>query len=308
MSDGFLMRLERCELCPRRCAANRRTGPLGYCRAGRQVEIYRYAPHHGEEPPVSGTRGSGTIFFARCTMRCLYCQNYPWSQEGAGSAYGADELTEVFRSLRRAGCHNWNLVSPTPWLPQIQEALAQARSDGTRLPVVYNTSGYERIETLREYQWLADIFLTDLRYSREESAEEGSGARGYVEVSRRAFLEMWRQAGRLKLGEDGTAVSGVIVRLLILPGRAEEAVENLRWLAENAGTDVAVSVMAQYLPLYKAAEGGTAWARRIRAEEYAAVCETVEELGFAEGWMQEFEGATPVDLIGHRMAPAGRRG
>lgn len=293
--------LQNCELCPRRCKADRAGGKLGYCRAGAEPEVYRWAAHHGEEPPVSGSRGSGTVFFSRCTMSCLYCQNYPWSQLGAGRQVGVQGLAAIFDELRRAGCHNWNLVSPTPWLPQIRQALETL--GGVRLPLVYNTSGFERAEVLREYADLADVYLTDLRYARSETAREGSNAAGYVEASREALLEMWRLRGALKLDADGIAVSGTICRVLVLPGRADEAVENLRWMAENIGPGLAVSVMAQYLPAHRAAGAGEPWGRRPTAAEYATVCEAVEQLGFSEGWVQEYEAESPAELVGYKMAP-----
>ena len=209
----------------------------------------------------------------------------------------------MFRSLRKTGCHNWNLVSPTPWLPHIREALSLAKGEGPALPVVYNTSGYERVETLEEFAGLADIFLVDLRYAREASGLEGSGVGDYVAVARRAVLEMWRQAGRLRVGDHGVARAGTICRLLILPGRADEAVENLRWLAEKVGTDIAVSVMAQYVPAHSAAQGRPPWNRRITEREYALVSAAVETLGFDGGWVQEFEGDVAADLVGYRMKP-----
>lgn len=291
---------EKCELCPRRCGVNRSAGKIGHCRAGNVVEIFRYGPHHGEEPPVSGTKGSGTVFFSRCTLNCLYCQNFPWSQEGKGEQYDEARLAGVFRSLAAEGCHNWNLVSPTPWLPAIRQAFAALRKEGIVLPVVYNTSGFENVETLREYEAMADIYLTDLRYSRSESAKEGSNAAGYVEAARAALLEMWRQKGPVVTDDDGIARQGTICRLLILPGRAVEAVENLRWLAENIGTEIAVSVMSQYVPAYNAGltEG---WKTKITLDDYEMVCDEAGRFGFDRGWIQEFEGSPPAELIGFQM-------
>ncbi len=292
--------LSKCELCPRRCGVNRLAGEKGFCKAGAETEIYRWGPHHGEEPPISGRRGSGTVFFSRCTLRCVYCQNFPWSQEGKGRKYSAGELVEAFRGLKGAGCHNWNLVSPTPWLPMIAAAVGKLKDEGVSLPVVYNTSGFENVETLAGFADLTDIYLTDLRYSRRESALSGSGSADYVDAARAAFSEMWRQRGPLKVDGGGAAVSGVICRLLILPGRAVEAVENLRWLADNVGTNVAVSVMSQYLPAHKAV-GMNEWNRRISREEYRAVCKAVDELGFSEGWTQDYELTAPNELVGFRM-------
>ncbi len=251
---------------------------------------------------MSGTRGSGTVFFSRCTLRCLYCQNYPWSQEGEGRVHDAAGLAAVFEGLRAQGCHNWNLVSPTPWLPWAMEAREQARRTGPDLPVVYNTSGFERIETLRALDGWVQVYLTDLRYARPESAAEGSDAAGYVTVSREALLEMWRQAGPLECDEDGVARRGTICRLLVLPGRADEAADNLAWLAAEVGTDIAVSVMAQYTPAYRA-PGRDPWGRRPTREEYDRVVAAVEAHGFGAGWVQDYETPSPDELVGYKMSP-----
>ena len=291
--------LSACRLCPRQCRVNRTAGQRGYCGAGSDVEVFRYAPHHGEEPPVSGSRGSGTIFFSRCTMRCLYCQNFRWSQLGEGQRYDGEGLDGILRDLARQGCHNWNLVSPTPWLPRIVAAIDRVKRDGVSLPVVYNTSGFERLETLRALEETVQIYLTDLRYARRETAAEASGAPAYVEVARDAFREMWRQAGALRVTPEGIARSGVICRILVLPGRAAEAVESLRWLADTAGTSVAISVMAQYTPLHRAVE--PPWNRPVTQAEYATVCSAVEELGFTEGWVQEYGEPAAEGLIGADM-------
>ena len=294
------MVLEKCELCPRRCGANRDAGETGYCRAGAEPEIFRYGAHHGEEPPISLTSGSGTVFFSRCTMKCLYCQNFPWSQEGHGERYSVEGLAGIFRELHRQGCHNWNLVSPTPWLPLIREAVAAVKRDGISLPVVYNTSGFERVEILAEYEGLTDIYLTDLRYSRSESARAGSDTAGYVDAARAAFLEMWRQKGPLQVDASGAAISGTICRMLILPGLANEAAENLEWLSDHVGTEAAISLMSQYIPAHKAATR-TPWNRPIARDEYELAVEAMERLGFTEGWVQDFERAAPKELMGFEM-------
>jgi putative pyruvate formate lyase activating enzyme len=275
---------------------------LGFCRAGAQAQVFSYGPHPGEEPPLSGTRGSGTVFFSRCTLKCLYCQNYPWSQEGGGETYTVEELAGIFRELREQGCHNWNLVSPTPWLPMIAPALAQAAESGPRLPVVYNTSGFERVEVLRELPGVVDVYLPDLRYARPETALAGSGAAEYVAAARAALLEMWRQVGPLRCDAQGLAVAGVICRLLILPGHAAEVCANLEWLAENVGLEIALSVMAQYTPAYGAPQREP-WRRRITRAEYQAVADKLEQLGFAQGWLQEYETLTNTRLAGFNFRP-----
>jgi len=294
--------LRSCELCPRRCGIDRKAGQLGFCLAGAAAEVFRYGPHHGEEPPLSGTHGSGTIFFSRCTLRCLYCQNYPWSQQGDGTTYSSDAFAGIFRELHAEGCHNWNLVSPTPWIPHVQQTLHRLHSEDTRLPVVYNTSGFESRDTLVSVEDMVDIYLTDLRYACKASAEEGSGRADYASVAREAILEMWRQKGPLQCDADGIATRGTICRLLILPGRADEAIGNLRWLADTIGSGIAVSVMAQYTPAFRAMDM-EGWNRRISRAEYDRVANVVADLDFDIGWMQEYEGDAPNELIGFTMPP-----
>ena len=292
-----------CRLCPRACGIDRLAGQTGYCKASVLPRVFRYGPHFGEEPPISGTRGSGTVFFSHCTLRCVYCQNHPWSQGGQGDDLSTEALRALFRGLAEKGCHNWNLVSPTPWLPQIREAVEPLIRAGISLPFVYNTSGFEAQETLEAFFDLANIALIDLRYATPESAFEGSDARSYVESARRAVLWFWNRLGPLETTSDDIAERGVICRLLALPGRVNEAVANLEWLARNVGTDVAISVMSQYTPVHRAArlEG---WSRAVREEEYALLTEAAADLGFENGWIQDFEGEAPADLLGQAM-PAG---
>ncbi len=292
--------LKSCELCPRRCGVDRQAEQLGFCRAGSEVEVFRYGPHRGEEPPLSGTGGSGTLFFSRCTLSCLYCQNYPWSQQGNGTTTSADGLADILRELHAAGCHNWNLVSPTPWIPHVRQALVRMHEEGIHLPVVYNTSGFERRETLADLESTVDIYLTDLRYAREASAGEGSRHADYVPIAREAVLEMWRQKGPLQCDADGMATQGTICRLLILPNRADETIANLRWLAERIGPGLAISVMAQYTPAFRA-PAMKGWNRRISRREYESVAEVVADLEFDIGWMQEYGGDAPDELIGFTM-------
>lgn len=294
-----------CDLCPRRCGVNRGAGELGFCRAGSRVQLFRYGPHYGEEPPISADRGSGTLFFSRCTLRCGYCQNYPWSQEGLGDEYGQEGLGGVLDELRALGCHNWNLVSPTPWLAQVVPLLKSRKADGHALPVVYNSSGFERPEVLRELDDVVDVYLMDLRYSSPQTAEALSGADDYVDVARAAIREAWRQKGPLCCDSDGVAMTGCICRILVLPGHADEAVDSLKWLAETCGTDMPVSLMAQYRSVYRAAQGsyGDVWMRGVTREEYERVVAQVESCEFSEGWIQEWSDTSPGGLLGCEMSP-----
>lgn len=280
-----------CLLCPRRCAAERfgEGGERGFCGAGKGPRVFRWGPHFGEEPPLTGMRGSGCVFFSRCTMKCLYCQNSPWSWKGGGEDKTIGELTEIFRGLAvKDRVENWNLVSPTPYLPFIREAVRPLFADGIRLPFVWNSSGYERVETLEEYAELCDWALFDLRYSRNETAAFASGAADYVERAR----ETIRWAFDKK---------NLIVRILVLPGHAEEAIENLAWIATELSNEVAVSVMSQYTPAYRARETPP-FDRGVTREEYESVTEAAADFGFENGWIQGFGAADPkIAFLGENM-------
>ncbi len=257
----------------------------------------------GEEPPLSGSNGSGTVFFSHCTLGCIYCQNYPWSACGEGELIGTNGLERVFRELAAAGCHNWNLVTPGPWLPLIESAAENLRQEGIRLPFVYNTSGYERVEVAARYRDLMDIVLTDLRYASAEVAREGSGAPDYPEKARAFTKWCCQEVGPLVTDAAGVAVSGTIVRMLVLPGHAKEAVSNLEWLADHVGNDVFLSVMSQYTPVHTALQR-EGWNRGVTREEYETVTDSVERLGFENGWVQEYGSSTADDdLLGRNMGP-----
>ena len=301
--DSALSLLNHCTLCPRVCGVNRMAGKIGYCKASLKPRIFRQGPHFGEEPPISGERGSGTIFFSHCTLRCIYCQNHPWSQANQGDDLPIESLRDVFKAIADKGCHNWNLVSPTPWLPQIKEAVKPLIQAGISLPFVYNTSGFESPKVLDVFSDLVDIALVDLRYATSKIAAEGSDATGYVESARQTFQWFWHKLGALQVDEHGIAQRGVICRILALPGHIDEAMASLHWLADEVGTDVHVSVMSQYTPVFKAS-GLEGWNRKVRADEYARLTELVQDLGFENGWIQVFEGDAPSDLLGQAM-PAG---
>lgn len=292
--------LSSCTLCPRQCHVDRLNGHVGYCKSGLLTRMFRWGPHFGEEPPISGTNGSGTLFFSHCTLKCIYCQNGKWSNGGQGEDLSIATLTERFRTLAEKGCHNWNLVSPTPWLPQIAEATKPLLNEGIKLPFVYNTSGYERPETLSAYRQLIDIGLADLRYASPDSAHDGSDARNYVEAARATLKWMWNTLGSLECDSDGIAKRGLIVRLLALPNRINEVMENLIWLRNTLGAGVAVSVMAQYNPVGPATVTPT-WNRRITPEEFEPVEELVADLGFETGWIQPCEDATAECMLGDDM-------
>ena len=284
-----------CELCPRRCKADRfrEGGPVGFCGAADKARVFRWGPHFGEEPPITGERGSGCIFFSRCTMKCLYCQNSPWSWRGEGVDKSVDELAAIMRDLaQKDRVENWNLVSPTPYLPFIREAAARLRREGVALPFVWNSSGFERVATLDEYSELCDWALFDLRYSSDETAAKVSATPGYVAAARSAVKWAWnRRPDKL------------IVRILVLPGHAEEAIESLAWLATEVSSEVPVSVMSQFTPAYKALETPP-FNRGVTEEEYGSVVEAAADFGFENGWTQGFGAADPkLALLGENMSP-----
>lgn len=291
-----------CRLCPRACGARRDRGERGVCREGAFARVFSAAPHLGEEPPLSGTAGSGTVFFSGCTLRCSYCQNHEFSQEGAGTAVGAGELARIFLSLESKGCHNLNLVTPTHFLPQILAALASAAGEGFSLPVVYNTSGYETEEALRLLDGVVDIYLPDMRYDAAEAAARCSGAGDYPAVNRRAVREMWRQVGPLDVDEAGVARRGLIVRHLVLPGGLSGTAGVLRFLAGEVSRDVAVSLMSQYTPCFRAL-GDPVLGRRITRREFAEAEEELHRLGFTRGWVQGWEESASREFLGETFRP-----
>ena len=284
-----------CELCPRRCRVDRfrEGGPVGFCGAGDMVRIFRWGPHFGEEPPITGSRGSGCIFFSRCTMKCLYCQNSPWSWRGEGVDKSVAELAAIMRDLAvKDRVENWNLVSPTPYLPFIREAAAMLRKEGLRLPFVWNSSGFERVETLEEYAELCDWALFDLRYASEETAKAASATPGYVEAARSAIKWAWARNP-----------NGLIVRILVIPGHADEAIESLAWLAAEVSNEVPVSLMSQFTPAYKALDTPP-FNRGVSEDEYNDVVDAAADFGFENGWTQGFGAADPkLALLGENMSP-----
>lgn len=265
------------------------------------MRLYRWGPHFGEEPPLSGTNGAGTLFFSHCTLNCLYCQNFPWSQEQKGEDVTPERLAQIMIELKQKGCHNWDLVSPTPWLPLIREAVSLIPDSDKTLPFVYNSSGFESLDTLDEYSDLIDIALTDLRYSTPELAKAASGSAEYVDTARKALYWYCTHLGPLETDDEGIAMRGVICRLLVLPGHPEEAVNNLRWIADNIGPELCVSIMSQYTPAWRAVGNGE-WGRKVTEAEYGIVTEEAERLGFETGWIQPFESADDNSLLGCEMS------
>jgi putative pyruvate formate lyase activating enzyme len=278
--------LENCQLCPRRCGANRLKGKVGFCGGGREPKVASCSVHYGEEPPISGSRGSGTVFFSGCNLRCKYCQNFPISQLRYGGEMPTQELADMMLHLQSNGCHNVNLVTPSHFVPQILEALSFAWDRGFDLPLVYNSSGYDSIDSLRLLDGVIEIYLPDMRYSDNGAAEELSLAENYVEVNRDAVREMHRQVGQLRTDEQGIATRGLIIRHLVLPNNLAGSDETFRFIREEISQHAHVSLMGQYFPSFRA-RGCVSIDRKITPEEYETAVESFFGSGLGRGWMQE---------------------
>ena len=304
--------LSPCRVCPRECGADRLGGEKGFCETGVLAEVSSYNEHRGEEPPLSGSRGSGTIFFAHCNLRCVFCQNYPISHLGNGHPVTATKLAEMMLSLQRRGCHNINFVSPTHVTPQILEALKLAIAGGLKIPLVWNSGGYDAVDTLKLLDGIVDIYLPDMKYDDDSNAEKYSGVpnggrgdrpvaptgcsdgrgtacraptRGYREMNRAAIREMHRQVGDLICDEEGIAVRGLIVRHLVLPGGLAGSQGVLQFLADEISLNTAISLMAQFFPANRSHEFPEL-ARGLAAKDYRAAAEAMEKLGLENGWKQ----------------------
>jgi putative pyruvate formate lyase activating enzyme len=282
-------RLAACDICPRECGKDRLKGKVGHCHSGYLPVVASYGAHHGEEPVLSGTRGSGTIFFGNCNMRCVYCQNYQISQEPElqrRNEVTAHVLAERMLYLQdQLHCHNINLVTPSHFVPQITRAVLEAVPQGLRLPLVYNTSSYDSLKTLRELEGIINIYLADIRYASNELARKYSRSRHYVDNARAAIIEMQRQVGDLVVDGNGIAQKGLIVRHLILPNRIAGSEESLRWLVKEVSPRVAVSIMSQYYPAHRASKYKEL-DRKITPGEYRKVVALAESLGIENGWIQ----------------------
>ena len=270
--------LAECRLCSRHCGVNRLIGESGMCRTTSQAMVSSYGPHFGEEAPLVGRHGSGTIFFTFCNLRCIFCQNYTISQLGEGSVVGSKELAKMMLSLQAKGCHNINLVSPTHVVSCILEALELAASGGLYLPLVYNTGGYDSVETLELLDGVVDIYMPDMKYSDEKTAEQLSGIKGYPQVNQAAVKEMHRQVGDLQLDELGIAQRGLLVRHLVLPNRLAGTEEVVRFLAQEISTNTYLNIMAQYHPCYQAFDIPTL-ARPVNRQEFSEAIDLAHQQG-----------------------------
>ena len=277
--------LEKCIICPHKCGINR-TQFKGRCKSDDKIQIALYSIHNFEEPCISGEKGSGTIFFSNCNMNCIYCQNYEISQLGRGKKIEIQELADIMLEQQNRGVENINLVTPTSYVLHIIEAIKIAKNNGLKIPIVYNTNGYENVETLKMLDGYIDIYLPDFKYFNNELGEKYSNVKNYFEYTTNAIKEMYKQVGSPVLNEDGIMKKGLMIRHLILPNQIENSKNILKWIKDKFDNKVFVSVMAQYFPTYKA-KNVDELNRKITQEEYNEVENYLYELDLENGYIQE---------------------
>ena len=285
----MLEELEKCKICPHECRINRIEGKIGRCKAKDKINIALYSTHNFEEPCISGSKGSGTVFFSNCNLNCVFCKNYEISKKGRGKEITIEELANIFLKQQENGVENINLVTPTSYVVQIIEAIKIARKNGLKLSIVYNTNGYEKIDTIKMLDGYVDIFLPDLKYAEDGLAKKYSKVEDYFEIATNAILEMQRQVGKTILSKEGIMKKGIIVRHLVLPEYIENSKKVLKWIKEHLNEENYVSVMAQYFPTYlaKEKEEYKEINRKLTKKEWREIEDFIEELDFKNGYVQE---------------------
>ena len=278
--------LKQCKICPHNCNVNRLNGKIGRCKCADKIKIALASVHNYEEPCISGINGSGTIFFSNCNMNCIYCQNYEISQLGKGKEISIKELADIFINQQEKGVNNINLVTPTMYAFQIIEAIKLAKKNGLIIPIIYNTNGYEKIETLKALQGYIDVYLPDLKYYSNKLSIKYSKVNNYFSVATEAIKEMYRQVGTPKFNEDGIIQRGIIIRHLVLPNHIQNSKNILKWIKENMPQDVYVSIMSQYFPTYKAKEDELL-NRKLTKKEYKEIEKFLYTLDLKNGYIQE---------------------
>lgn len=289
-----------CMLCARKCGVDRTVGNLGFCKMSDSVKIARAALHLWEEPPISGSRGSGAVFFSGCSLACVFCQNKSISHDAFGTSVSTQRLAEIMLRLQSEGAHNVNFVTPTHFAPSIVKAVEIARNNGFLLPIVYNTSSYDSVETIKMLKGTVDIYLPDLKYYRSKTAKAYSLAADYVDVARRAIEEMHSQIGECAFDSEGIMMRGIIARVLLLPGHLAEAKLTVKYLYEAYGDSIYISLMNQYTPM---PDMPSPLNRTVSRDEYRELCEYALKIGLKNGFTQEFGTALdsfipPFDLSG----------
>ena len=282
----MLEQLIECNVCPHKCKVDRLEGKSGRCKCNDKIKIALVSTHMYEEPCISGTNGSGTIFFSNCNLSCKFCQNYEISQLGKGHEITIEELASVMVKQQEEGVHNINLVTPTMYAYQIVEAIKIARKNGLNIPIIYNSNGYENIETIKALKGYIDVYLPDLKYYSNEIAVKYSKALNYFEIASKAILEMINQVGAPEFDEDGIIKKGVMIRHLVLPNHIQNSKNVLKWIKENIPEEIYIDVMAQYFPTYKAKEDELI-NRKLTKREYKEIENYFYLLDFKNGYMQE---------------------
>ncbi len=284
----MLEELEKCEVCPHKCKINRKNNKIGRCKASDKVKIALYSTHDFEEPCISGKKGSGTVFFSNCNLNCIYCQNYEISQQGKGKEISIEELSDIFLEQQSKDVENINLVTPTSYVPQIIEAIKIAKARGLKLPIVYNTNGYETLENIKKLNEYIDIYLPDLKYAENKLGKRYSKIENYFEIATKAIKEMENQIGNPKFNEEGIMQRGVLVRHLVLPNNIENSKKVLKWMKDNLKEETYVSIMAQYFPTFKAkTEEYQELNRKLNLKEWEEIEDYIYNLDFKNGFMQE---------------------
>ena len=278
--------LESCKICPHKCRVNREAGQIGRCRCDDKIKIALASIHYYEEPSISGKNGSGTVFFSNCNLNCIYCQNYEISQLGKGKVITIEELADIFIKQQEKGVNNINLVTPTMYAYQIIEAIKIAKRNGLNIPILYNTNGYERVETIKALEGYIDVYLPDLKYYSNLLSKKYSNVDNYFEVATNAIKEMYKQVGTAQFNEEGIIQKGVIIRHLVLPNHLQNSKHILKWIKENMLENTYVSVMAQYFPTYKAKEDKDI-NRKLMKKEYEEIENYLYTLQLEKGYMQE---------------------
>ena len=282
----MLEQLIECNVCPHKCKVNRLEGKLGRCKCNDKIKIALVSTHMYEEPCISGTNGSGTIFFSNCNLSCKFCQNYEISQLGKGYEITIEELASIMVKQQEEGVHNINLVTPTMYAYQIIEAIKIARKNGLNIPIIYNSNGYENVETIKALKGYIDVYLPDLKYYSNEIAVKYSKAPNYFEIVSKAILEMISQVGEPIFDKDGMIKKGVMIRHLVLPNHIQNSKNVLKWIKENIPEEIYIDVMAQYFPTYKAKEDELI-NRKLTKREYKEIENYFYLLDFKNGYMQE---------------------
>ena len=282
----MLEELKKCEICPHKCKIDRTKNQVGRCKSKDTVKVALVSIHKFEEPCISGKNGSGTVFFSNCNLSCDFCQNYEISQQGIGKEISIERLSEIFIEQQDRGANNINLVSPTSYAVQIIEAIKIAKSKGLKIPIIYNTNGYENIETIKMLNGYIDIYLPDLKYAENELAKKYSKIENYFEIATEAIKEMNKQVGRNEYDENGIIKKGIIIRHLILPNHTENTKKVLKWVSENMPRDITISIMAQYFPTYKA-KNIKDINRKITKYEYKKIENYLYSLDLQNGYIQE---------------------